>query len=120
MNNDFFANMNKLGKSGYDAMKELYDINMNIASQYCEQQMALSNLCIEYATAQMEMVGKSKGYKDMVAAQTSLINETSEKIQGIARNTVDIINESKDEVSAWVEKGVEDASAIVPFNKKSA
>ena len=38
--------------------------------------------------------------------------------RAIARNTVDIINESKDEVSAWVEKGVEDASAIVPFNKK--
>ena len=73
MNTDIFENMNKLGKSGYDAMKELYDINMNIASQYCEQQLALSNLFIEYATAQMEMVSKSRGYKDVIAAQTSLI-----------------------------------------------
>ena len=120
MNTEMFENMNKLGKSSYDALKELYDINMKISGQFYEQQMAFANLTIECATAQMEMVSKSKGYKDIISGQTSLINEASEKVQGIARNTVDIMNESKDEVSAWVEKGVEDASAIVPFNKKSA
>ncbi len=120
MNNEMIENMNKLGKTSYDAMKEFYDINMKIVGQFTEQQMALINLTMECATAQMEMIGKSKGYKDILNGQTSLFNETSEKVQGIARNTMDIMNESKDEVSAWVEKGVEDASAIVPFVKKSA
>ena len=68
----------------------------------------------------MELIGKSKGYKDIVSGQTALINVASEKAQGIAQNTADIINESKDDVSAWVEKGVEDAASIVPFAKKSA
>ena len=120
MNNEIIETMNKLGKSNYDAMKELYDINMKIAGQISEQQMAFINLALECATSQMEMIGKSKGYKDIFSGQTSLINEASEKAQGIARNTVDIMNESKDEVSAWVEKGVEDAASIVPFAKKSA
>jgi len=48
-----------------------------------------------------------------------LINDTNEKVQGIARNTVDIMNESKDEVSAWVEKSVKEASIVVPFSKSA-
>ena len=120
MTNEIFETMNKLGKSNYDAMKELYEINMKIAGQISEQQMAFINLSLECATSQMDMIGKSKGYKDIFSGQTSLINEASEKVQGIARNTVDIMNESKDEVSAWVEKGVEDVASITPFAKKSA
>ena len=119
MNTEMFENINKFGKTSYNAMKELYDINTKLSGQFYEQQMAFMNLSIEYNTAQMDMLGKSKGYKDMISDQMELISETSEKVQGIARNTVDIMNESKDEVSAWVEKGVEDASSIVPF-KKSA
>lgn len=120
MSTEIIENMNKFGKSSYDAMKELYDINTKIVGQMYEQQMAFINLSMECATSQMEMVSKSKGYKDIVSGQTTLINEASEKAQGIARNTVDIMNESKDDVSAWVEKGVEDASSIVPFVQKSA
>lgn len=120
MTNEYFESFNKFGKTTYDAMKELYDINMKIAGQISEQQLAYINLSLECATSQMEMIAKSKGYKDIFSGQTALINEASEKVQGIARNTVDIINESKDEVSAWVEKGVEDAASIVPFTKKSA
>ena len=120
MNSEMIEKANKLGKTSYDAMKDLCEINMKIASQVSEQQMAFLNLYLECATAQMEMLGKSSDYKDVMASQTTLINEASEKVQGIARNTVDIMNETKDDVSAWVEKGVEDASSIVPFAQKSA
>ncbi len=119
MNNEIIETMNKLGKSSYDAMKELYDINMRILSQISEQQAAYINLMMECATSQMDMVGQSKDYKDILSSQTSLINDTNEKVQGIARNTVDIMNESKDEVSAWVEKSVKEASIVVPFSKSA-
>lgn len=119
MNNEILENMNKMGKSSYDAMKELYDINMRVVGQMSEQQAAYLNLMMECATSQMDMVGKSKDYKDIIAKQTSLISEASEKAQGIARNTVDIFNESKDAVSAWVEKGVKEASNVAPFAKSA-
>jgi len=117
MTNEIFETMNKLGKSNYDAIQELYNINLKIAGQIADQQQAFINLSMECVTSQMEMLGKSKDYKEVISEQTALINETSAKVQGIARNTVDIMNESKDEVSAWVEKGVEDAATIVPFSK---
>jgi hypothetical protein len=117
MNNEYIQNMNKYGKTSYDAMKELYEINMRIMGQFGEQQAAYLNLFMECATAQLDMLGKSKDYKDIITNQTNLVNEASEKVQGIARNAVDILNEGKDEVSAWVEKGVKDASEAVPFAK---
>ena len=117
MNNELIENMNKFGKSSYDAMKELYEINMRIVGQFSEQHAAYMNLFMECATAQMDMIGKSKDYKEIITKQTELMSEASEKAQGIARNTVDILNETKDEVSAWVEKEVENASAVVPFAK---
>ena len=117
MNNQYIEKMNNLGKSSYDAMKELYEINMRIAGQLSEQQAAFFNLYMECATAQMDMIGKSKDYKDIISKQTELMSDASEKAQGIARNAVDIMNESKDEVSAWVEKEVKVASAVVPFAK---
>ena len=120
MNNEIFETMSKLGKANYDAMKELYNINLKIVGQISDQQQAFINLSMECVTSQLEMLGRSKDYKEIISSQTSLINEASEKVQGIARNTVDIMNESKEEVSAWVEKGVEEAATIVPFAKKSA
>ncbi len=117
MTNDIFGTMCKLGKANYVGLQELYNINLKIADQISDQQQAFVNLSIDCATSQMEILSKSKDYKAVVNAQATLIKDTNEKVQGIARNTVDIINESKDEVSAWVEKGVED---MVPFTKKAA
>ena len=119
MNNEIIENINKMGKSSYDAMKELYDINMRVAGQMSEQQAAYLNLMMECATAQMDMIGKSNDYKEIISKQTSIVSDASEKAQGIARNTVDIFNESKEEVSAWVEKGVKEASDVVPFAKSA-
>jgi len=117
MSNEILENVNKLSKSAYDSLKALYDINVNIAGQISDQQVAFANLYVDYVTSQMKLISKSKDYKDIFAGQSKLINEVSEKVQGIARNTIDIVNESKDEVSAWVEKGVEEATAVVPFAK---
>lgn len=120
MNNEVLENLNKLGKVSLNATKELYGINNRIVEQITEQQLAYANLYVETATRQLKLVGEAKGYNEVVRGQTEIVNDISKKAQGIARNTIDIINESKDEVSAWVEKGVQEASTVVPFETKVA
>ena len=124
MTNIFYENMSKIGKSAYDSAKELYGINTNIAEQVIEQQLALFNLGVEYTTRQLGLAGQAKGYKELVSGQTDITSDVISKAQGIARNSADIITESRDEVNVWFEKGLKEAekniqevAKVVPFTK---
>ena len=109
MNTVNFDQFNKLGMSTYETLKQLYTINTNTVEQLVEQQLALASLGVEYATSQMKLAGTAKGYKEVMSAQTDMAGDISSKMQGIARNTLDIMNESRDEISAWFEKSVKEA-----------
>ncbi len=117
-----FENVNKIAKSSYESLKQLYALNTTFAEQIADQQMALLSLSVEYVTTEMKIASSAKGYKDMVSAQNEIAGEISNKIQGIARNTMDIINETKDDLTAWfeknakeTEKGLKEVSKIAPL-----
>ena len=122
-----FESMNKLGKSAYEAIKGLYAVNSNIAEQVFEQQLALTSLGVDYYISQLQLASSAKGYKEMINGQTDIVADFSSKVQGIARNTLDIINESRDEVNTWFEKNVKEAekglkevTKVVPVTTKAA
>lgn len=114
MSNKFFESVNTLNKVSYDSLKTLYGINVNAASQIADQQIALANLYLGCMSRQFQLMSSAKDYKEIIREENKLIGEISGKAQGIARNTIDIVNESKDEVSAWAKKGVEKVVAVVP------
>ena len=131
MNTANFENMNKLGKSAYEAIKEFYAVNTNIAEQVFEQQLALTSLGVDYFISQLQLASNAKGYKEMINGQTDIVTDFTSKVQGIARNTLDIINESRDEVNTWFEKNAKEAekglkevskevSKVVPVATKAA
>jgi phasin family protein len=124
MNTAIYENLNKFGKGSYENMKGLYVMQTKTAEQLIEQQMALMSLGIEFFTRQMKLASEAKGYKEVLSGQTEITTEVSSKVQGIARNTLDIINESRDELNAWfencvkeTEKGIKEAAKTVPISK---
>jgi phasin family protein len=127
MNTVNFDQFNKLGLSTYETLKQLYTINTNTVEQLIEQQLALAALGVEYVTSQMKLASTAKGYKEVINAQTDITGDISSKMQGIARNTLDIMNESRDEISAWFEKSAKEAeksikevAKVVPMTKAAA
>ncbi len=120
MENAIFENINKVGKSSYETVKGLYDINTNIVEQLIEQQFALFSLGNEYTARQLKLASETKGYKEVINGQTEIAADISSKVQGIARNTIDILSESKDDVNAWFEKGVEEAEKGIKEVAKTA
>lgn len=124
MNTAIYENLNKLGRGSYESMKSLYMMQTKSAEQLIEQQMALMSLGVEFFTRQMKLASEAKGYKEMLNGQTEITTDISSKIQGIARNTLDIVNESRDEMNAWcencvkeAEQGIKEAAKIVPVSK---
>lgn len=103
-----FENVNKVAKSSYESLKKLYAMNANFAEQIADQQLALLSIGIEYVTSEMKLASNAKGYKEIVSAQNELASEISNKLQGIARNTMDIMNETNEELTAWLEKNAKE------------
>lgn len=127
MNTVTYENLNKLGKGSYDTLKGFYVLNNKIAEQIVEQQMALISLNVEFITRQMKLASEAKGYKEILSGQTDITTNISSKMQGIARNTLDIFNESREELNAWfencvreTEKGIKEATKIMPVTTTKA
>ncbi|HSR62806.1 MAG TPA: phasin family protein [Gammaproteobacteria bacterium] len=127
MANEIYDNVNKAARSTYDSMKALYDIQNNIAEQVFEQQLAVINLGVDYTSRQLKLASEARGYKELLNGQTEIVSDFGTKVQGITRNTIDILNESRDELSAWYEKGVKEAESglkeaakVVPMPTKAA
>ncbi len=111
------ANMNKLSQSAYSAGKAFYTLNTDTLEQLFDQQLAITTLGMNAYTRQLALIGKAKGYQAIVEGQAEIANDISGKTQGIARNTLDILNESKDEVTAWAENAAKEVAANIPAVK---
>jgi len=70
---------------------------------------------METITSQMELMSTAKDYNAVVAGQADIANDISSKSQGIARNTLDILNETNEDVTAWAEDVAKEASEHNPM-----
>jgi phasin family protein len=110
-------NMNKMGQSAYSAAKALYTMNTNAVEQLFDQQIAMATLGMDAITNQVELMSTAKGYQAIVDGQAEIASDVSSKSQGIARNTLDILNETKEDVTTWVEDVAKEAADHNPMVK---
>ena len=119
MQPDLYDQWTKFTKTSFAALKELGDINTKAVEKLTEQQLALWTTLVEGSVKQFSLLGEAKGYKDVFSGQSEIAAEYSNKFLGIARKSADILTESKDEFTTWVEKSVEKAT-VNPFTKPAA
>lgn len=121
---DYAEPWTNLGTTTYTSLKELGEINGKTFEKLTEQQLGLVTSCVDVAIKQTSLISDSKGYKDLLSGQAKLLTEYSEKVLEAFRKTADILTESKDDITAWVEKTVETSTAplkkSVPPAKKAA
>lgn len=110
-------NMNKMSQSVYNAGKAFYAMNINTCEQLFDQQIAMATLGVNSITSQMELMSTAKDYKAVIAGQTDISNDISSTSQGIVRNTMDIMTESRENVSAWAEDVAKKATANIEMVK---
>ena len=107
--NDLIKQWTESNKAAMDAIKELGEINMNAMSSLTQRQQDMVNLYMEGGTKQLEALDGAKGVPDVVAAQSRLFSELNEKLMDNARQTMNDLVDVKDKLSAWTEKGMENA-----------
>ncbi len=111
---NYFETWKKMSETSMNSGRQLVEINTKTMEELGEQYVAVANLLIETGTQQGNTFGKSKGYKEAVAAQTDLTSDLSGKLMGIVRNTTDICSEHKEKYTAWYDNSVKENAAYVP------
>lgn len=115
-NNELLKQWTEMNKSAMDAIKELGEINTSAMTRLTQRQMDMISLYMESGAKQLEMMSEVKNVQDLAAAQSKLFTEMNEKLLDNARQTVEVLVDVKAELSAWVEKGMQNASDMMPAN----
>ena len=89
-----------------DSLKELGEINTKLVTRLSQQQLEMLNTSLEAAAKETRLVSETKGYNELVAGQSSLAAEYNRKFLDIVRTTTGLLEETRNELTAWVEKGM--------------
>jgi hypothetical protein len=89
------------------SLKEFGEINSKAVEKFAEHQLGFIGTCFDLGVKQINLFNDSKGYKELLSGQAKLVAEYNEKVMETIRNSTGIVADSKDELTAWVEKGME-------------
>ncbi len=98
---------NELSNKGYEAARELGELNLRTMEKMVSRQMDLMNMFMENSLRQISMASEAKGYNDLVKTQIELTKEVAERVMSESRESVKFANATRDEYRAWFENGVE-------------
>jgi hypothetical protein len=115
---EYIEQWTSLNNAAIASLKELGEINSKAIEKFTEQQLGIMGTFFDLGVKQVNLLNETKGYKEMLSGQAKLVAEYNDKVLETIRKSTGIVAESKDELTAWVEKGVE--STISPIKKAAA
>jgi phasin family protein len=114
MQNDTVAQWGKLTKTTSDALKEFSGISTRLIEKLTQVQLEAVNTSLEAGVRGTQLMGQARDYNDYFARQTALAAEFNKKLLEIARKATKVVEDGRDELTAWVERQVDSSAAIAP------
>lgn len=99
--------MDDLGTKGYEAARELGELNLRTMETLMGRQMDTISMMMEAGMRQFSSIAEAKGYNDVLKSQTIFAKEMSERVLEVSRENVKLATDTRDEYRAFFEKGVE-------------
>jgi len=123
MTDDITKQWNEISKAAIASMKELGYINTKVIDKLTEQQLAILNTCMEASQKELDLAASEKNLQDpqsLLAAQAELIAEYNSKLIAIVQSTGDILKDCNNEITSWVDKGMNVTAKPAPKTVKKA
>ncbi len=105
-------------KISYEALQELGRINSDTVGKLSQIQFTMASLGFEGSVEQARLLTSTTNYQELLTAESDFASDYSSRIMGIARQTADVLTESRDEVTAWLEKSAATAMKTAEAPKK--
>lgn len=124
---DLFEKFASSNKTAVDAAIAFNDIVVRTQGALARKQLEVFETCLDAGAEQLKLVSATKDPKDLVTKQTAAAVSLSEKVVGAAQASLEIQNQARDELAAWVEDGFKtvteasaDAKPAKPAARKAA
>jgi hypothetical protein len=99
----------------YEATKKFTGINARAYEKLLKRQFALASLCLEGSVKQLELTKGVKVLNNFAASQSDISRQCGEKAYKVARETIDILIETRAEFDTWAQEGL---SKFIPSTLK--
>jgi hypothetical protein len=115
MQTDYFEQCSATLNTLLNSFKDFGELNTKYTEKFIQHQFDFASACVEASVKQMNLISEAKGYKDLLSGQAALWADYNEKVIDNLRKGMGTVSESRDEITAWVEKGVE--ATVTPLRK---
>ena len=107
MQNELLEMVNQFNENVLASVKRIGDLNMRTFEQLTSKQTEIMNDCLESTAKQYEVVSTAKDYKDAMEAQGELLKGCNEKYLSNVRETAEMLNAVREEMTGMVEEAVQ-------------
>ena len=107
MQNEILEMVNEFNENVLASVKRVSELNMRTFEQLASKQAEIMNDCFESTAKQYEVLSTAKDYKDALAAQSELLKGCNEKYLANVRETAEMLNSVREEVTGMVEEAVQ-------------
>jgi hypothetical protein len=115
MQQDIFNMMVEINKTATESLKKLSEINIRAYETAMKKQLEIANLMVETGVGSLELardVRDANDVGDFVAKQADLAQKTTDKLMGVAQESVKLATGTRDELMKWMEEGVAEAAKM--------
>lgn len=120
MQNEFLEMVNQFNENMLASAKRLGDLNMRTFEKVMSKQSELMNACLESSAKQYEVMTTAKDYKEATQAQSELLKGCNEKFLANMRETTEMMNSVRDELTSLMEETVKFTSDSIEQAGKAA
>ncbi|RKZ47478.1 MAG: hypothetical protein DRQ48_07925 [Gammaproteobacteria bacterium] len=115
MENQIIDQLTAATSKSYETMKDLGDINTSALRKITDLQFNFITKNVESGIEQANSLNSKKDAKDIFASSAEFVSDYNEKIIDFTSQTVEILNQSRDEATSLFEKAI--ATKAAPAKK---
>lgn len=123
MQQQFIDLVSKFNKVSVETTRDFFDINVRALEKCTQAQTKLATDYMESGLKQADAVREIKqpaDFSSYVSGQTAEMQKCAEKFYTSAKDTVDLMVETADEINVWMKKRMDAASNLKPVSSKKA
>jgi phasin family protein len=115
MENQIIEQLTAATSKSYETMKNLGDINSSALRKITDLQFDFISMNVESGIEQANSLNSKTDAKDIFASSAEFVSDYNEKMIGFTSQTVEILNQSRNEATSLFEKAI--ATKAAPAKK---